>query len=109
MIIIYYLNSYKYNAIIYCVFGDSCFLNIKQQRERIVMSKITISEELNPDFVLYNIVFGSNPLPLINTKNVMACMRVYQIEMDESHIQQRLTEWYSNGLLRIRDGGYVIA
>lgn len=74
------------------------------------MAKISFTNKLNPNFILYNLVFGSNPLPNVDAKNLLACMKVYKVPIEEKQIEEKLNEWYKEGLLTVReDGSYIIA
>lgn len=73
------------------------------------MCRVLVSKKLNPSFVLYNVVFGSNTLKRIDAPSLQACMGVYGVEMSESEIQDKISTWHRSGLLRLRNGKYVVA
>ena len=72
------------------------------------MCKVVMDKTLNPGFVLYNAVFGTNPLPRVNAADLKACMDVYGIDLSEKQIQGYLDEWYSCGMLTMRRDEYYV-
>ena len=72
------------------------------------MSKVQVDSRMNPGFVLYNIVFGSNNLPNVNPETVIARMREYGVDVDEKFVKEKLKEYVAIGMIRI-DGDYYVA
>lgn len=68
-------------------------------------------ERLNPSFVAYNLVFGpdTNGLPDITAEGLSEAMAARGFDLGSRDAAAMLHEWYDGGLLRWRDGQYVVA
>lgn len=72
-------------------------------------ARIRVDDTTNPKFVLYNIVFGNDEIPSVNTANV--CKRLHElgVKLEKSAVEECLHEWYMAGMLRLRNGNYFVA
>lgn len=68
-----------------------------------------VTEETNPSFVLYNLVFATPKMKVINSESLLNELKRYDKSIDERLINDSLRQWYKEGRLNVRQGGYILA
>lgn len=73
------------------------------------MCKIKANKDINPNFVLYNLVFSRSALECFCIEEIVDKLNNLGVEIDERHVKNKIEEWYNKGMLQVIGRYYFVA